>query len=282
MTAGESGIVRLQPEPVASRIRMSRKNKSEYRIGDESEAGEVVSAVIGSCSFFVVFTVKDRGFRWEVDDEAQPSHLGACLKMYDKLDYLIHSGFAKQNRHEFRVSNARALFASVSSTSKETALSSFDLIQTRILSEIETKSKIKYVASGTIVALGVCLIVGVVYQYDLADKLFPFYLGACMGSIGALLSVYQRCHSLEISPSTSPAQHAFLGFSRIALGLLCGGLLVVLVKANLFMGFAEGNLATLSIFAALSGFSERYFPNIINRLESEKSPTQRSNPPANR
>ncbi len=249
---------------------MSKLNKSEYRAGDESEAGETIKLVIGSCPHFIVFQVEDNGIRWEVDDAKTPPHMGTCLELYDKVESLINFYCAGVNRVKYTVSNGRALFVSVTNQNPVN-LSAFTLIHDRIVSELQTFGRFQYVGASTIITVLACLVTSFIHEYELAEKLFPFYLGGSMGAIGALLSIYQRCNAIDIASHTSPSQHSFLGTSRIILGILCGGLLVLVVQANLFMGIASQSLAALSVFCAVAGFSERYFPSMLDEIQTKNS-----------
>ena len=141
---------------------MSKKIKTEYKVGDDSEAGEKITCIIGSHTFFAVFTVKDDEVRWEVDDEMRPKHLSKCLEMYDKLDNLIHTDFSKEKHRVYRISNGRSLFASVTSDAAAPELTAFELIHDRIISEIQTSGRIKYVTSSTLLTIIVCLAVAMI------------------------------------------------------------------------------------------------------------------------
>ena len=247
---------------------MCKTNKSEYKKGDLTEAGEVICQIIGSCPYFIVYQGKDVGVRWEVDDNAIPAHLNTCLERYDTIDHLIYFDTPRKERTSYSISNGSALFLSVTSEDDESRLDSFELIYGRIFNAIQTRGRISYVVASTILTTIISLIVCLVYLIYPSHSLFPFLLGWGMGSIGALLSIYHRCNSIVVSPKSCRAQHGFLGVSRVILGSISGMLFVVLVKANLLMGVLEQSIASISILSALSGFSERYFPNLMNNLET--------------
>lgn len=258
------------------------KNKTEYKVGDTVESGEVITCIIGSAPCFAVFSVKvtTKGanpIRWEVDDDAKPEHLSQCLELYDKLDYLIHSHIStNKTRNEYIVSNGRALFVSATSAHREKPLGAFELIHARITNEIQVQGKISYISASSLLGIAISLACMLIWQLQPSSPCLPYLLGAAMGAIGALLSIYQRCNIIEIPQTTAPAHYAFLGITRIVLGFLCGGLLVLLIKADIVIGIANDNLPTMAVFATLAGFSERYFPSILSRLEKPETPQDSS------
>ena len=97
---------------------------------------------------------------------------------------------------------------------------------------------------------------------------------ACLGALGALISVLSRSADLPIDAAAGKAAHYLEGVSRILLGV-CGGFLVaVAIKANLILGVADAvdneirRLAVLASLSVASGASERLVPNLIRRFEA--------------
>ncbi len=110
---------------------------------------------------------------------------------------------------------------------------------------------------------------------------------ACLGALGALISVLGRSADLPIDAAAGKTAHYLEGVSRVLLAV-CGGFLVsVAIKANLILGVAETvdnevrRLAVLASLSIASGASERLVPNLIRRFEAlPSSTTSESSQPA--
>jgi uncharacterized membrane protein len=63
---------------------------------------------------------------------------------------------------------------------------------------------------------------------------------------------------------------AFQGFIRILLGVLFGVLLTIAVYANIVPGIIHGNYYSLFVFGVVAGLSERFVPDILNYIATEK------------
>ena len=249
---------------------MSKAIKSQYRAGDEAEAGVKIGTIIGSNEWFIVYIEDDTGtVFWEISDGKEPKHMNQSLCRFNVIMNLIEVEIAKPKQFTYRYSNGRALFSSMTSCVVKETVDAFDPLEERILLEIQTRGRIAYVASASGIALFSCIVGFVIFDYKVYPAYNPFIMGTCMGMLGALLSVYQRSQDLEIGPNSTRSELVFNGVSRIILGAISGFLTVVVVHADLMIGFAERSLPALSVFAALSGFSERYFPNILNQIEAD-------------
>lgn len=245
----------------------SKKDKTDYIVGDEAEGGSVIGVIIGSAPNFIVFMTEDEGLRWELDDDNRPDHFADCVARFDKLQSMVINSVPRRKRQKsLKESLGRALFVSVTSRSPEAEVK-FDAIGSRVENEIRLQARLHYVVASLVLASFVgCAVYGLKH-FEIMGDLFSYGLGASAGAVGAALSVLLRSGSINVPPFSTPFEHSFQGLSRVLLGTLSGLVLSVLINAEIVLGLLKGNLDALSVFCIIAGFSERYLPDILYSIE---------------
>lgn len=107
--------------------------------------------------------------------------------------------------------------------------------------------------------------------FALSNGAADVFLGATMGSIGALISVLLRSDRLQVDPSAGARVHYFEGIMRVLVGALAGMLFVMAVKSNILLGTinqSQSVLTILLIFSIVAGASEQLLPNLINQISA--------------
>lgn len=106
------------------------------------------------------------------------------------------------------------------------------------------------------------------------------------GAIGALLSVSVNSGKLWFEPDSPASMNRFAGALRIVIGLLSALIVYVAIESEFLMGFTtriaaqngeELTVATSWItrfIAIISGFSETYVPDLIDRVSRNSMDTQ--------
>lgn len=95
-----------------------------------------------------------------------------------------------------------------------------------------------------------------------------FVWGGILGTIGALISVLLRSKNIEVDPYASRFYIALQAIARSLLGFIFGIVAVLVIKANLLVGFADANIFLISSVALVAGFSERLVPEVLASIES--------------
>jgi hypothetical protein len=114
-----------------------------------------------------------------------------------------------------------------------------------------------------ICAIAVLLIIGYIWF----PQAMVYFYGPIFGSGGAGVSVMQRSKNIELD-NRLPIQSIYLQASiRILLGAVFGEIFIFASKANLIMGTINNDLFSLCVFSLVAGFSERFIPDLIDRLE---------------
>ena len=247
---------------------MAVKNKTSYQSGDTGEGGAVIGEILGSNPYFIVFLTERHGLRWELDDDLIPNHFSRCILRFDDLQSMILGSVPRKKiRDGLKNSLGRALFAAVSSSDGDAAMKAFDAAEQRIESEIDTHARVYYVFSAVLASIVILAGFLIALGFGWFDSFRSYLLGALGGSLGATVSVLLRGSEIEIPRYSTPREHVFQGLSRVFLGFLSGGAIVILIKAELILGIARNNAPSICAFGLVAGFSERYLPSILQKVE---------------
>ncbi|WP_162618104.1 hypothetical protein [Shewanella halifaxensis] len=95
---------------------------------------------------------------------------------------------------------------------------------------------------------------------------------ACIsaGCFGSLFSLLQRNSTVPLN-LTGGGFYTFLQSLFICvLGALSGAALYLLCISGLALSVAKENLAMLTVFAMIAGFSERMIPDLFNKMQKEQ------------
>jgi len=101
-------------------------------------------------------------------------------------------------------------------------------------------------------------------------------IGACLGCLGAFLSVLYRSTKILVEPAAGRKIHYVEGAARGLAGSLGALLIAFAVKANLVLGIIKSNayaLPALLLICFIAGWSEKLVPSFIGRVEVSVSKT---------
>jgi hypothetical protein len=249
-----------------------KKIKTEYVRGDEAEGGFEIADILGTSLNTMIYMSRCESVRWELDDDHVPEHFVPCVQRFDTLLSRIRSSIEwRRTRKVLMESLGRALYNAFESRTADEAASCFDHVAQRIEHEVQIHARLTYVAASTVATMLVCILCTVLFCVSTNEAVSRLAIGAAAGALGAGLSVLSRAGTMEIPSLVTPLGQVFLGISRVLLGVACGVCITFLVMANLVMGIARESKAAIAAFAVLSGFSERYLPELLKNLESSPS-----------
>lgn len=83
------------------------------------------------------------------------------------------------------------------------------------------------------------------------------------GVVGAVVSILQRNQSIDVEPFASKWFLSFQGITRIILGMLFGGTVLIAAKANIALGLASNNIYAIVLLAFVAGLNERFVPDLL-------------------
>ncbi len=120
------------------------------------------------------------------------------------------------------------------------------------------------------VAVAVCCAM-IYFRHPSTPELQNLVVGAMSGTIGAMLSVASRLQAFELQPCNQSNMNYWMSFTRIAIGLVAGSILLLLshtvfseAMRNVVMG-KDGDWQGIVVLGLIGGFAERLVPNLLQR-----------------
>jgi len=86
------------------------------------------------------------------------------------------------------------------------------------------------------------------------------------GSCGALVSVLQRFKKLKIGHYLSSFYVSLRGLSRLLLGTIFGGFIIIAHHSGLALNFLKDGFSAVLVFSFVAGISERYVPELVDKI----------------
>jgi hypothetical protein len=107
------------------------------------------------------------------------------------------------------------------------------------------------------------------FTASMGHNAFDVTVGALLGALGAMISVYTRINDMPIDKKSRRATHCIDGAARIFAAMLGSLFTAVCIKANVLIGFANTNMMPLLYAVCLAaGASERLVPSLISHVET--------------
>lgn len=143
--------------------------------------------------------------------------------------------------------------------------------ETYIENFLEESAQFHYITMSIIFTLLTVLPAFICHSIWGKNNFYYASMGAFAGSIGALVSILQRFDKITIQKYSSWRFLVVRSVSRIIIGTVFGGFFVLFQKSGLVLNILSTNAYLLYCFAFISGFSERYFPELISKFENQQT-----------
>jgi hypothetical protein len=164
------------------------------------------------------------------------------------------------------------VFNALSAGGSDSKLSDyFSSVEDQLRQRATEYSRMAYVGGGTIPGslLLIVSFIAILYGQLSFTGIRLFFIGFFGGAVGAIISVLIRSDTLRVDPYAHRYFVAFQGLTRILLGVLFGFLLIAAVKGRLVGDAFAGNNYALFILSAVSGYSEKFIPELMSKIETQ-------------
>lgn len=104
----------------------------------------------------------------------------------------------------------------------------------------------------------------IIFLYYRSPELITYQMGAGAGIIGAMVSSLQRKEDISIDNYAGEYSLYCESLSRLIIGATFGCFLVFGTQSELFLAPFKSNLQAIVCFCFISGFVERFVPDLIN------------------
>jgi hypothetical protein len=234
-----------------------------------------IGYLIKSTNFFIVYLDKEGDVDWETTDEHEKTLDANAVGLVSNRVALVNALPLVYLSKEARLSLGRMLGEATARAlehDSEAAHRMLDDAQAFALARIRERARGWYLVGAAIAAVAVGALVFPVLT--LVESVVPIseatkqrlFAGAVAGTFGALISMLLRSGSAPFNASASKAVHYIDGVSRVLVGAF-GGLLVPLAVSARVIAPDITNRAVIALLGVAAGFSERWVPSLIERVE---------------
>lgn len=207
------------------------------------------------------------------EHNALPNKLIPVISEFHRLQHIAKCALQDTDKKEVTsILGSDLVSAFRSSKDTDTSLYFFSSKEF-ITNRSEALLRSKYIRSSVLSSFVLLLVLAPTAYYLKVNSInaWIIILGCIGGIVGATISIIQRGVSLTVNPFVPISHVVFQGVVRMVLGIVFGGLLIVASKANITLGILGDNIWSLFIFSVVAGFSERFIPDILDRIATETS-----------
>ena len=238
-----------------------------FKIGDTTSSGYKIDHIHGLVGNEIVFRDTSGRTRWETNCESE-----TYSKSVTKFNYLhgkIPSDLPEKIEASIKSELAASLHHAFIGNNIEGVNTSFEVVENRILSILSpNQAKLWLILYCLISSVTLLLVLFGVHQF-IKPSLQAITLCAGAGVLGGTLSLMQRNTHISINLEDGKPyifmQAAFIPI----LGMLSGICLCFLSRSDLAFSFAKDNIYNLITLSVISGFSERYVPDLFQKIGKE-------------
>lgn len=250
------------------------------KVGSETSTGQIVSEVLGQSTTAAVYQTEDGHLRWSYfgNSKILPDEKKPAVAMFDGLMQTVKVYLSDTHKEECLKLLGKSLFRALDSEVSLDGPNHFENAASTIEDLAQQNARFSYV-SFCFAALAVVLLVGGLSIWALALE-EVWEIGAwcgILGAAGAAISVAHRIRNLNIEWKSQRKLLAAEGFARILVGFFFGVLFCLMCKGDLVLGALKSNYLALLVFSTIAGFSERFIPELMEKLEAR---TRESAPPS--
>jgi len=244
----------------------------EYQPGGENKYGEKITRILGRSSNSIVYLIRDE------NEEKLKCHWdpGKCMNgtvsnatAYELLTQ-IETGIKQADfKKTGRDLIGSALFRAFETQKIEDTTDYFSTAKDYVSTKMFERAHYRYLLAAFFSVL-FAIFITVACLYFLPNNSFGklIIIAGGIGSIGAFVSVLQRYKSIEIQRYSSTSYLALGAITRILLGMIFGMVFILAHQSELILTIIDENMYSIYLFAFISGISERFVPELIERVES--------------
>lgn len=243
---------------------------SHYEVGMLCKSGSRIKNILGRSPSLIVFLTDDNDLQYESTIELSERNAN-IVKIFHSLLSTIKTSVPQAHKENAFVYLGHAVYSAFSSYDYDPSYLFNDVYQ-YIQTTSNERAKIYYLLSGFVTSLLLSLIIVLMFYFlpSQNENIKLFMVVSFCGLWGALISIFQRSKKLTIDPFSSIFYTSFQSATRIIIGLIFGCLFLLAYKAKLILGILNDDIFNIAVFSALSGFSERFIPELLNKLDYEK------------
>ncbi len=255
----------------------ARQLSTALKVGQQASTGQVVKEILGQSSSAAVYITEDGHLRWSFFDNegSLSSNQKSVIGEFDGLMRDIKTYVPQSHCEDQLKLLGKALFRALEEDGAPSH-DPFGEVKLAIEELAQQKVRLIYVSS-CVISVGVILasFLSIKSTVEFQEPWVLFSTAGLLGAVGACLSVLNRIRRLEIDWKGSKEIIALEGIARIAVGMFFGVLFCLMCMGDLVLGAFKDNSPALFVFATISGFSERFIPELMEKLEARAGKSAR-------
>lgn len=231
-----------------------------------NKEASVIETVFSHGKNYYIYMRVNGGIIWW-HQNLNDKRLKPSIAEYQRLMSIIQISMSKKYKRHAFVQLASALTNVFNSHEDEDPIVYFKQIEEYIYSRATVDAKILqmvYVISTAflIFILGLCLYIFLHITYV---NLSHIIIGCVSGVLGSLISIIQRNDKISTDFLAPVSNFVLQGLSRLLMGCISGVTIVVIIKSKFITGIQFDNIYSICIWAIISGFSERFIPDLLEK-----------------
>ncbi len=226
------------------------------------EYEDELQSTISSGPDFAIYRMKDDRIQWTHNKLTDP--LRKAVEEFGALQSLARSTLSSSQRNSISTLLASSLSSAFRNKEISETTDYFDKARKFVHSQIENSLKIQifYVSLFTTLAMQILLLIG----YLIFNNGLMYFAGASAGVFGVMVSSLQRNNKTKMDPYSSQIGLYSEGISRIFIGVIFGIFIIFCAKSELALAPFKDDIYALVCFAFISGFSERFVPDLMSSV----------------
>lgn len=245
----------------------------DYQEGGRSAAtGGVIGRLIRKNSDAIVYFNEGGSLVYEFDDKKVGNDLSFVREKFSELDSKVPTDASEDFISSLRYEIGCALFAALCSTEKDSANACFDAISEK-LERVKSLDAAKLLYVGNAVAIAAVLLIVTISLYVGYSSNHAIFsqIVLCVGCgiTGSLFSSLQRKWTRDINLLSPNWIYSAQAGVQLLSGAISGLVVFLASQADIALGFAKDDIYSLLFFCIVSGFSERYSPNLLAKGQQE-------------
>lgn len=234
----------------------------EVRDYVNSFVGSIKKRVIETPRFSVYLSRNNNIAWWYYQDI--PEYMVDALEEFEVLKELSTTTLPQSYKYIVMNKLASALANAFNKDTNDKAKDCFRDVRKFLISKSESYLKLKLFLISISFSLLSLITVFFLCIYFPSAKIYAMGIGA--GVIGAMVSSLQRNSFISLDSYAGEYSLYCESFSRIIIGAVFGCFLVFGIKSEIFLAPFKSNLQAIICFCFISGFVERFVPELINSV----------------
>lgn len=257
---------------------------SDIIVGEtDGLTGNMIIYIVYSTRDFIVSIDSEMNLNWQTGNsyENYAPDFGEVLGSCELTEALIDRIFlSKKDKFAYKKMLGSVIARLLDDKDSISARKILAIVDQRINEHGKEQVRMTYIyyAIATVLVVGIILTAIVLNKENLFVNGLDTYkviLCTLLGGIGAFITTFARFKSYTGSLVAGLGIHRLDGFLRVFYGLVAGLIMILGIKANTIMGFANGDNENNNgpwiyyFFAMIAGASEILIPNLIAKSEGE-------------